>query len=82
MKSSEVPFPQARELSRREMGSRLEERGAVIKEILDRLRTSGFRPDPYIDRLCLDEALTNAIVHGNREDPSKKVIVQLYGGDP
>ncbi len=78
MKSDEVPFPKAREISHREIRSRLEERGTVINEILDRLRTSGFQPDPYIDRLCLDEAITNAIVHGNREDPSKKVLVTLY----
>ncbi len=28
--------------------------------------------------LALREALTNAIVHGNREDPSKKVVVNCF----
>ncbi|RJP59911.1 MAG: STAS domain-containing protein [Candidatus Auribacter fodinae] len=29
-------------------------------------------------RLCLDEALTNCVLHGNKLDPSKKVTFSLY----
>ena len=31
--------------------------------------------------LCFDEALTNAMVHGNRFDPGKKVQVRLFADD-
>jgi serine/threonine-protein kinase RsbW len=30
--------------------------------------------------LLLREALTNAVLHGNREDPAKTVTVELYCG--
>ena len=32
-------------------------------------------------RLCLDEALTNAIQHGNKNDPQKKIQIKLLIDD-
>jgi anti-sigma regulatory factor (Ser/Thr protein kinase) len=76
-----LPFGGARETYRGEIASRMEERQKAIDGILGHLQESGLDPDAYFDRLCLDEALTNAIVHGNREDPAKKVRFRVFRGE-
>jgi serine/threonine-protein kinase RsbW len=58
---------------------RLSEREAVIREILDRVASLGLSFDPHLHYLCLDEALINAIVHGNQSDPNKCVRVRVFG---
>lgn len=78
-------MPQARftstdEIFRGEIPSRLESREGMIDKVLERLTERGCQPDPdpYFDRLCLDEALSNAILHGNGNDPKKKVKVRIF----
>lgn len=61
--------------------NRLEEREQVIQHILQTVQTQGFHTDTYFHRLCLDEALTNAIVHGNSGDPAKRVTILLFCSD-
>ena len=78
-----VPPPAAaegpeKELLRAEMPSRLEEREALISRALEELRAAGHEPDPFFDRLVLDEALANAILHGNRGDPTRTVRFRLF----
>lgn len=58
--------------------SRLEEREPVILQILEAVHEKGFRPDLYLHRLCIDEALTNAILHGNSGDPAKQVTIRAF----
>ncbi|PLC13876.1 hypothetical protein BV582_22780, partial [Bacillus paralicheniformis] len=58
--------------------SRLESREEVIQAVLDAAAERGFQVDPHFDRLCLDEALINAITHGNANDPSKRVTVRVF----
>ena len=48
----------------------------MIDAVLARLEAANCEIDPYFDRLALDELITNAIVHGNGEDPKKKVTVR------
>ncbi len=72
------PFDDRDEIFRREIPSRLDERGPVIDAVLERLEEEGCRPDPFFDRLSLDEILVNAILHGNRQDPEKKVTVRAF----
>jgi serine/threonine-protein kinase RsbW len=49
----------------------------VQKEILDVIRTNGFKGNTFFAiNLALEEALTNAIRHGNHLDPTKKVHVE------
>ncbi len=74
------PFREGEEIFRTSIPSVLERRGAVIDEALRVLEEAGLDPDPFFDRLILDEALENAIVHGNREDPSKEVTLRLFAG--
>lgn len=51
-----------------------------MEEILNTLQTKGFldQEDEVWTRLCLDEALINAIRHGNKEDINKQVQVSLF----
>jgi serine/threonine-protein kinase RsbW len=50
----------------------------VQKQIMDSLEKRGFNCDcTFAIRLALEEALVNAIKHGNRLDPSKKVHVEV-----
>jgi serine/threonine-protein kinase RsbW len=57
--------------------SDLDEVGPVQKAILDRVRHCGFDAESaFAIKLSLEEALINAIKHGNRFDLSKTVHVQ------
>ena len=53
-------------------------RGREVQEaILTRCRDAGFHEDAYFAvKLALDEAVTNAIKHGNGLDPAKRVTVR------
>ncbi|HSU66814.1 MAG TPA: ATP-binding protein, partial [Tepidisphaeraceae bacterium] len=49
----------------------------VQNQILDDVRRNGFEGNCFFAiNLALEEALTNAIRHGNRLDPRKKVYVE------
>jgi serine/threonine-protein kinase RsbW len=49
----------------------------VQKEILDDIRRNGFKGNTFFAiNLALEEALTNAIRHGNSLDPGKKIHVE------
>jgi len=49
--------------------------------ILEAVEKHGFSNDAtFAIRLGLEEALTNAIKHGNAGDPSKKITVKYYVG--
>ncbi len=56
------------------------ERGAsrkVTDEMLERLGAHGWSPsDIFAIHLAAEEAIVNAIVHGNRSDPLRKVEVK------
>jgi len=55
-------------------------KAAVREQILGELAARGVLPEDetFRCRLAVDEALTNAVVHGNGSDPAKKVTVELY----
>ena len=57
---------------------RLEVRDELIQRILRGATDHGILTDPHFHRLCLDEALSNAIIHGNRSDPAKTVKVRVF----
>lgn len=45
--------------------------------IIARLEQSGYTPDNiFAIKLALEEALTNAVKHGNRNDSSKRIVVR------
>ena len=45
----------------------------LIEEIADKYQVSD---DTFANMMtCLNEAMNNAIIHGNKQDPSKKVII-------
>lgn len=64
-------------MTRRVFPSKLSELPAVQQEILADVQRAGY-PDKaaFAIRLALDEALANAVRHGNRSDPNKDVSVQ------
>jgi len=46
--------------------------------IIERLRACGFGKEAtFAVKLALEEALTNAVKHGNRNDPEKRVTVRF-----
>lgn len=48
----------------------------VIDEILQRLREAGWHQDDiFAVHIALEESLSNAVKHGNRGDPTKRVTV-------
>lgn len=58
------------------IASKTTEIGAVKDAILSRARTCQFSERELFGvRLALEEALSNAIHHGNGDDPSKQVVV-------
>lgn len=52
----------------------------LLHEMMETLRAAGFLEydDETLLTLCLDEALVNAIKHGNQEKRGKKVHVRLF----
>lgn len=57
--------------------SRLDQVASVQKAIVGHVCASGHGPDTqFAVRLALDEALANAILHGNGNDPTKEVTVE------
>ena len=52
----------------------------LIVRVIERLSEKGYikESDRMKTQLCFDEAVTNAVVHGNRSDFSKLVTVQLF----
>ncbi len=54
----------------------------VCKQILSKLEANGFgKDDIFAVHLTLEEAFLNAVKHGNKMDPTKKVKVD-YSVDP
>ncbi len=66
---------------RRVFASTLENMSDVICESLEAFRQEGWlKPEQENTmRLCLEEALVNAIVHGNCRDASRKVRLHISG---
>ncbi len=72
------PFEDSEEVFRGQMPSDLAEREAMIGRVLSSLEEAGCSPDPFFDRLFLDEIISNAILHGNRRDPGKTITVRAF----
>jgi serine/threonine-protein kinase RsbW len=59
------------------IGSSLNEGQDVRKQIMDEVARLGFNyHSTYALKLALEEALVNAIKHGNALDPAKKVLIE------
>ena len=51
----------------------------LLEELLDELRRQDWEEkDVFGVHLAVEEALVNAIKHGNQEDPAKLVMVQTH----
>jgi serine/threonine-protein kinase RsbW len=58
--------------------SSLEYLAKVDEYLEEKLRKAGWQENQIADvAISLSEALTNAIVHGNKSDPKKKVSIQV-----
>jgi serine/threonine-protein kinase RsbW len=57
--------------------SRAAAAGEVVDALLAQLRRDDWEPhDVFGIHMAVEEALVNAITHGNKEDPSKRVAVR------
>jgi serine/threonine-protein kinase RsbW len=62
---------------RQETVQTMTQMAAVNEEILSKMQTAGFSErDIFSMRLALEEAIVNAIRHGNRGDPAKAVQIR------
>jgi len=73
------PPPRGETLWERVIASRPEQQRPTIDALLDALLRRGLiaAPDQALVRLCLDEALTNSMLHGNEGDPGLSLGVRL-----
>ena len=60
--------------------STVAEAADALAEALDVLKKRGWisPSNDFSPRLCLEEALVNAVVHGNASEPSRRVRVQFF----
>lgn len=70
-------------LYERDFVSRREEVATVVGEALDMLEKNGVidKGDHFSAHLCLEEALVNAVVHGNKENPDLRVRLEILRND-
>jgi serine/threonine-protein kinase RsbW len=63
--------------------SRLGYKTPLVFRIIKLLRQSGYLPDYgcHMAEVCLEEALANAMVHGNKLDKNRQVRVTVFGDD-
>lgn len=55
---------------------------AKSRELLNELKDMGVREDILFDvNVAFEEALRNAMIHGNRQDPAKKVFIRTDIGE-
>jgi len=54
----------------------------VLKAIIDKAKAKGYGKDEvFAIRLALDEAISNAIQHGNQNDPAKTICIDYSVDD-
>ena len=59
------------------LSSELEELGRVEQAVMAAVEVYGYHEhDRFAIKLALEEALANAVKHGNRCDPSKRIVVE------
>lgn len=64
------------------MASRREEVEAATQSVIAALERLGYdKASAFAVRLALEEALTNAVRHGNKEDPRRRVTLQCEIGE-
>ncbi len=62
--------------------SNLTELPGVLQAIVEPAEAQGFgKEEVFAIRLSLDEAITNAIHHGNKNNPNKKVTIEYIVDD-
>lgn len=58
------------------MASRREETDSAMHQVLGALERLGYdKPAIFAIRLAIEEAMTNALRHGNREDPALRITM-------
>jgi serine/threonine-protein kinase RsbW len=66
-----------RDEGRRQSLRRLDEVAGVVEAVAAEMAAAGYpKKDAFAARLALEEALVNAVKHGNQGDPSKQVQVR------
>lgn len=75
-----VPPDHGTPLYRAEFEGEVSEKNRVIAEVISRIseKSPHMESEFFSFRLCLDEAIQNAITHGNHNDRGKKVTVSLW----
>ncbi|MDQ7779609.1 MAG: ATP-binding protein [Planctomycetota bacterium] len=80
----EVPAGFGKTVLEVQIESTLARKSEVLLKVLDELKKHGLvrsKEDEIHIRYCVDEAIANAILHGNRLDRKKNVFVTVYLSD-
>jgi serine/threonine-protein kinase RsbW len=84
VRDADPPVPAGRIVFQKKFSATTEEKNVALNELLAALQTASAitsESEEMRMRLCLDEALVNAVMHGNKFDASKTVTVGAYSGD-
>ena len=74
--------PVTEETVKLKLPSRVESINEATAAVMDAARRLGFTDDALFGiEMAVRESVTNAVLHGNREDESKPVEVGFYGTD-
>ena len=61
-----------------QMKNNLKAARSVTEQVLEKARTRGYRDDDlFAIKLAMEEALINAVKHGNGNDPARSVCVEF-----
>ena len=81
VKQDAPPSPSGQLVFERQFPAGNEAKNEVLEELLDALQSSGAisgETEQVRMRLCLDEGLVNAVMHGSRHDATKTVSVRAW----
>jgi serine/threonine-protein kinase RsbW len=84
VRADEPPLPPGQCVADIAFGASNETKNEVLDAVLKALRDGGILPSPEEEtraRLCLDEALVNAVMHGCRYDAAKTIRVRAFVDD-
>lgn len=86
VRPEDPPVPSRGLLLERTFAATAKAKDRTLEAMLKALRRAGALPaqvdaaESFQARLCLDEALANAVMHGSRHDPGKQVRVRIFVG--
>ena len=75
----DVPLQMPHDRVRLVLPSRRDELVDAIRQVMDRVAAAGFdETATFAIRLAVEEATSNAVRHGNVNDPTKRIVIEYH----